>query len=139
MDHVRIEVAFELLEARPVLAAEELIFDMAEDLLGRAVVDAVALPRHALHDARIMQPVNPARVLVLPAHIRVQDRVGALGHLGHELVQYAELLRHVRAQRRRPRHYLLAAEVVDRREVGLAPGLLELGHVGAHLLPRGVG
>lgn len=36
-------------------------------------------------------------------------------------------------QRRGPGDDLLAAEVVDRREVGLAPGLLELGDVGAHL------
>lgn len=33
----------------------------------------------------------------------------------------------------------LLPEVVDRREVGLAPGLLELGDVGAHLFPRPVG
>lgn len=49
------------------------------------------------------------------------------------------LLSHVGVQRRGPGDDLLAAEVVDRREVGLAPGLLELGDVGAHLLPRPVG
>ncbi len=33
----------------------------------------------------------------------------------------------------------LLPKIVDRREVGLAPGLLELGDVGAHLLPRPAG
>ena len=61
------------------------------------------------------------------------------GHPGNQLIKHVELLSHVRAHRRRPRHYLPAAEVVDRCEVRLAPCLLELGHVRAHLLPRGVG
>lgn len=39
----------------------------------------------------------------------------------------------------RLRDDLPAAEVVDRGEVGLAPGLPELGDVGAHLLPGSVG
>ena len=41
--------------------------------------------------------------------------------------------------RDRVRDDLLAAEVVDRGEVGLAEGEPELGDVGAHLLPRAVG
>ena len=139
MDHVRVEVSLELLETRPLPAAEELVLDMAEDLLGGAVVYAVALPRHALDDAGVLQPGDPARILVLPAHIGMQDGMRAVGHPGDQLIEHVELLSHVRAHRRRPRHDLLAAEVVDRREVRLAPCLLELGHVRAHLLPGGVG
>ena len=47
-------------------------------------------------------------------------------------------LGHIGVQRRGPGDDLLAAEVVDWREV-CPPGLLELGEVGAHLLPRPVG
>ena len=36
------EVGFEALEGWPVLAAEEFVLDVTEDLLGGAVVDAVA-------------------------------------------------------------------------------------------------
>ena len=38
---------------------------MAEDLLGRAVVDAVALSRHALDDARLLERLAITVVLVL--------------------------------------------------------------------------
>ncbi len=69
--------------------------------------------------------LHPPGLLVLPAHVRVQDRPGALGHLGHELVEQLVLLGHVGMQRRGPGDDLLAAEIVDRREVGLAPGLLD--------------
>ena len=44
-------------------------------------------------------------------------------------------LRRNRAPRDRPGHDLLGAEVVDGREVRLAERALELGDVGAHLLP----
>ena len=139
MDHEVVEVRLEGLEVRPRPSAEELVLDVAEHLLRRAVVDAVALPGHALHHAGLLQPPAPTGLLVLPAHVRVQDRPGALGLPGHELVEQLVLLGHVGVQRRGPGDDLLAAEVVDRREVGLAPGLLELGDVGAHLLPRPVG
>lgn len=139
MDDVFVQVSLEVFEARPFSSAKELVLHMAEHLLRRAVVDAVALPGHALHHAGLLQPLAPPGLLVLPAHVRVQDRPGALGHLGHELVEQLVLLGHVGMQRRGPGDDLLAAEIVDRREVGLAPGLLELGDVGAHLLPRPVG
>ena len=69
----------------------------------------------------------------------MQYRPGAIGFLRHELVEQLVLLGHVGVQRGGPGDDLLAAEVVDRREVGLAPGLLEPGDVCAHLLPRPVG
>ena len=82
----------------------------------------------------------PSGLLVLPAHVRVQDRRWRpRASWTRSLVEQLVLLGHVRVQRRGPGDDLLAAEVVDRREVGLAPGLLELGDVGAHLLPRPVG
>ena len=39
---VSLEVGFEALEGLPVLAAKELVLEVPEDLLGGAVVDAVA-------------------------------------------------------------------------------------------------
>ena len=139
MGDVRIQVRPERLEVGPLPPPEELVLQMAEHLLGGAVVDAVALARHALDDPGVPQPLRPAGMLVLPAHVGVQDGPGPLRHALEELVEQVGLLRHVGAGRRRPRDYLLAAEVVHRREVGLAPGLLELGDVGAHLPPRAVG
>ena len=139
MGDVRVQVRLEGLEVGPCPSPEELVLHVAEDLLGGAVVDAVALSGHALDDPGVLQPPAPCGVLVLPAHVAVEHRRRALGHLRQQLVEQLGLLRHVRAGRRRPRDYLLAAEVVHRREVGLAPGLLELGDVGAHLLPRPVG
>ena len=65
MDDVRLEPLLELLEALEALPAEELVLDMAEDLLGRAVVDAVALSRHALDDARLLERLAITVVLVL--------------------------------------------------------------------------
>ena len=139
MDDVFVEVSLEVFEAEPFPPPEELVLHVAEHLLGRPVVDAVALPGHALHHAGLLQPAAPPGLLVLPAHIGVQYRAGTLGLPGYELVEQLMLLGHVGVQRRGPSDDLLAAEVVDRREVGLAPGLLELGDVGAHLLPRPVG
>ena len=139
MDDVFVEVSLEVLEAAPFPPPEELVLYVAEHLLGRPVVDAVALPGHALHHAGLLQPAAPPGLLVLPAHIGVQYRAGTLGLPGYELVEQLMLLGHVGVQRRGPSDDLLAAEVVDRREVGLAPGLLELGDVGAHLLPGPVG
>ena len=139
MGDVRVQVRLEGLEVWPCPSPEELVLHVAEDLLGGAVVDAVALSGHALDDPGVLQPPAPCGVLVLPAHVAVEHRRRALGHLRQQLVEQLGLLRHVRTGRRRPRDYLLAAEVVHRREVGLAPGLLELGDVGAHLLPRPVG
>ena len=42
MRDVGVEVGFEALEGLPVLAAEEFVLDVTEDLLSGAVVDAVA-------------------------------------------------------------------------------------------------
>ena len=139
MDEICVEVSLEVFEAAPFPPPEELVLYMAEHLLGRPVVDAVALPGHALHHAGLLQPLAPPGLLVLPAHVRVQYRPGAIGFLRHEPVEQLMLLGHVGVQRRGPGDDLLAAEVVDRREVGLPPGLLELGDVGAHLPPRPVG
>ena len=42
MRDVGVEVGFEALEGLPVLAAEEFVLEVSEDLLGGAIVDAVA-------------------------------------------------------------------------------------------------
>ena len=65
MNDVRIQVRLERLEVGPSPASEELVLQMPEDLRGRAVVDAVALPRHALHHAGPLEPPRPRRVPAL--------------------------------------------------------------------------
>ena len=92
MDDVFVEVSLEVFEAAPFPPPEELVFQVAEHLLGRPVVDAVALPGHALHHAGLLQPLAPPGLLVLPAHVRVQYRPGAIGFLRHELVEQLMLL-----------------------------------------------
>ena len=67
------------------------------------------------------------------------DGVGALRHLGKQHREHLLLLHQARMLRYRPGNDLLAAEVVGRGQVGLAPPLLELGDVRAQLLPRPVG
>ena len=139
MADVGLEVALEALEVAPVASPEELVLQVAEDLLGRAVVDAVAPARHALHEAVLPELRDVGRVLALPAHVGVQGGARALRLRRHEHGEHLLLLGEARALRDRPRHDLLAAEVVHGREVGLAEGALEPGDVGAHLLPGAVG
>ena len=139
VDYVFLELLLELLEALESLASEEFIFHVAEQLLGRAVVYAVALARHALDDSCFAQGGAIGLVLVLPSHVALHDRALAGGNLRQQHVEHLFLLIHIRMPRDRPRHYLAAAEVERRREVGLSPVLLELGDVRAHLLPRPVG
>ena len=81
---VRLEVALEALEVAPVASPEELVLDVPEDLFGRAVVDAVSLARHALHEAVLPELRDVGRVPVLPAHVGVQDRRRALRLRRHE-------------------------------------------------------
>ena len=139
MDDVSLKLLLERFEVGELPTPEEFVFDVPEQLLRRPVVDAVALAGHALHYARPLQPAAITRVLVLPSHIGLHDRVGALRDLRDEHVEHLLLLGHVRVLRYRPCGDLLAAEVVRRREVRLAPLLFELGHVGSELLPRNVG
>ncbi len=51
MDDVFLESFFELLEARELLAAEKFVLHVAEQLLSRTVVYAIALAGHALDAA----------------------------------------------------------------------------------------
>ena len=139
MVYVGLEVRLEGLERVPVPPPEELVLEVPEHLLGRPVVDAVALARHALGEAVAAQGRDVEVVLVLPPHVRVHDGARALRLGRHERLQHLLLLGEVRVLGDRPRHDLLAPEVVRRREVGPAEGELELGDVGAQLLPGPVG
>ena len=65
MDDVGLKVALEVGEVRSLPAAEELVLEVAEDLLGRRVVQAVALAGHALQDAGLPEPGATCGVLVL--------------------------------------------------------------------------
>lgn len=56
MDYVFLQVAFEILERLPLAAPVELVLDVAEELLGGGIVDAVRLPGHALDDAGGLEP-----------------------------------------------------------------------------------
>ena len=139
MDYVFLQVAFEILERLPLAAPVELVLDVAEELLGGGIVDAVRLPGHALDDAGGLEPGCVRGVLVLPAPVRVHGRGGALGDLGQQLVEHPHLLALVGRGRYVARHDLLGAEVQRRGPVGLAASHLELGDVRPQLLPRGPG
>lgn len=69
MDDVGVQLAFELFVRVEHTAAVELVLQVAEDLLGRRVVQAVALAAHGLADAEAFELVPPPLVLVLPSHI----------------------------------------------------------------------
>ena len=88
MDYVLLQVALEVLEAAPLPAAVELVLHVAEELLGGGVVDAVPLARHALGDARPLQPGGVGLVLVLPAHVRVHGRCRPVGQGLEEPVEH---------------------------------------------------
>ena len=139
MGYVLLQVALEVPEAAPLPAAVELVLHVAEELLGGGVVDAVPLARHALGDARPLQPGGVGLVLVLPAHVRVHGRRRPVGQGLEEPVEHPVLLGEVRRGRYVARHDLLRAEVEHRGPVGLGAGHLELGDVGAELLPRPLG
>ena len=113
--------------------------DHREEVFGLRVVEAVSLAGHGLGDPHPLERESVGGHLVLPAHVGMKHGPRVLRHPLQQPVEQELLLIHVGAGRRRPRDYLLAAEVVHRREVRLAPGLLELRDVGAHLLPRSVG
>ena len=59
-----------------VAAAKEFVPHMAEDLHGRLVVRAIALPRHAPDEPVLSECPDVRRMLVLPAH--VVDRMGCV-------------------------------------------------------------
>ncbi len=59
-----------------VAAAKEFVPHMAEDLPGRPVVRAIALPRHAPDEPILSERPDVRRMPVLPAH--VVDRMGCV-------------------------------------------------------------
>ena len=79
MHDVRVQLAFEPLVRVELAAAVELVLQVAEHLLGRGVVQTVALAAHGLADAEASELVPPPLVLVLPSHVAVQDRLRARG------------------------------------------------------------
>ena len=136
MDDVGVQLAFELFVRVEHTAAVELVLQVAEHLLGGGVVQAVALAAHGLADAEAFELVPPPLVLVLPSHVRVQDRLRAGGQALREHGEQALLLPEVRTAAHVPGHDLLAGHVVHGSEVRLGSGDLELGDVGAELGER---
>ena len=136
MDDVGVQFAFELFVRVELAAAVELVLQVAEDLLGGGVVQAVALAAHGLADAEPLELVPPPLVLVLPSHVRVQDRLRAGGQALREHGEQTLLLVQVGTPAHVPGHDLLAGHVVHGREVRLAARHLELGDVGAELGER---
>lgn len=59
-----------------VAAAKEFVPHMVEDLPGRLVVRAIALPRHDLGEPVLSERPDVRRMPVLPAH--VVDRMGCV-------------------------------------------------------------
>ena len=75
------------------LPPRELVLEVAEHALGTGVVQAAFLSRrHALDDALAPEPPAPDGVLVLPAHVAVEDRPCAPGHSRGQPVEQQELL-----------------------------------------------
>lgn len=113
---------------------------MAEDLLGRRVVETVSLSAHRLDDAVVPQPFPPKNVLVLPAHVGMQNRCRSGRQPPLEHAEQTHLLGHVGVGADVPGEYLLAGHVIDGSEIRLAASDLELGDIGAELLEgaRGV-
>lgn len=139
MHDVRVQLVLEPLVRVELAAAVELVLQVAEHLLGRRVVQAVALAAHRLSYAQFPEPFAPPRVLVPPSHVRVQYGACAGGQLGREHGEQTLLLFHVGMPADVPGHDLLAGHVIDRREIGLGARDLELGDVGAELGERPVG
>ena len=139
MHDVRVQLAFELFVRVEPAAAVELVLQVAEHLLGRRVVQAVALAAHGLADAEASELVPPPPVLVLPSHVRVQDRLRSGGQAFREHGEQALLLVHVGMPAHVPGHDLLARHVVHGREVRLAARDLELGDIGPELGERTLG
>ena len=136
MDDVGVQFALEPLVRVELPASVELVLQVAEDLLGGGVVQAVALAAHGLADAEAFELVPPPLVLVLPSHVRVQDRLRAGGQALREHGEQAPLLPEVRTAAHVPGDDLLAGHVVHGREVRLAARDLELGDVGPELGER---
>ena len=139
MDDVGVQFAFELFVRVELAASVELVLQVAEHLLGGGVVQAVALAAHGLADAEAFELVPPPLVLVLPSHVRVQDRLRAGGQALREHGEQALLLPEVRTAAHVPGDDLLAGHVVHGSEVRLGSGDLELGDVGAELGERTIG
>jgi len=139
MRNVRIEVSFETLKGLPVLPTKELVLNVSEDLLGGAIVDAVAFTRHTLDKTVLSEHTDVNLVLILPPHIRVQNRLSSLGFGIHEYLKHLLLLGKIRAHRDGVGNNLLAGKVINRSEVGLTKGKLKLSDVGTQLLPRAIG
>ena len=136
MHDVGVQLAFELLVRVELPASVELVLQVAEHLLGGGVVQAVAPAAHGLADAEAFELVPPPLVLVLPSHVRVQDRLRAGGQALREHGEQALLLPEVRTAAHVPGDDLLAGHVVHGSEVRLGAGDLELGDVGPELGER---
>lgn len=54
---------------------------MAEHLFGGPTLEAVSFPAHGLGDVHLREGKPPPGVLVLPAHVRVENGVRVLGEL----------------------------------------------------------
>lgn len=131
---IAVEFPFELVERIEPASRVELVLEMAEHLFGGRVVQTVALAAHRLADAECFQPLPPPAVLVLPAHVRMQDRVRVMRNLGLQHGQEALLLGEIGMPGDVPGDDLLASHVVDGCEVGLRGGDLELGDVRSEFL-----
>ena len=77
-------------------------------------------------------------MLILPPHIRVQDRFNPCRLGLHEYLKHLLLLDEVRTHRNGVGDNLFAGKVIDRREVGLTKGKLKLSDVGTQLLSRAI-
>ena len=85
---VGLDVGLQLVDVAESVQIEELIIERSEGTLHRGVIEAVAFARNALPDFLLFQPAAIDRHLLLPALIRMQDRLVTWPKLREGLFQH---------------------------------------------------
>ena len=118
------------------MAIEHLVLHHTEERFHYAVVDAVPFPGHRLDDAFLLEPSLVIDMLVLPAHVAMEDQPLQIGMLHEGLIQHPLGLLQVRGQGQVPRHDVAHPHVEDRGQIRFAERAVELGHVRRPFLVR---
>jgi len=118
------------------MAIEHLVLHHPEERFHYAVVDAVPFPGHRLDDAFLLEPPLVIAMLVLPAHVAMEDQPFQIGMLREGLVQHPLGLLQVRGQGQVPRHDVAHPHVNDRGQIRFAERAVELGDVRRPFLVR---
>ena len=69
------------------MAIKHLVFQFAEEVLDRSVVQAIAFSGHGLDDALVVQGLVPWLHLILPALVRVENETFKIFKPGEGFIQ----------------------------------------------------